>query len=53
MSVLIVDVEKDIDSAFRKIVEKRFGRGEQVVEVVLNAVMKDWVEKQSAEVKLS
>ncbi len=49
MSVLIIDVEKDIDSAFRKIVEKRFGRGEQVVELVVNAVMKDWVEKQVVE----
>lgn len=49
MGVLIVDVEKDIESAFRKIVEKRFGRGEQVVELVVNAVMKDWVEKQAVE----
>ncbi len=49
MGVLIVDVEKDIDSAFRKIVEKRYGHGEQVVELVLNAVMKDWVEKQAVE----
>lgn len=53
MCVLIVDVEKDIEQAFRKMVEKRFGRGEQTVEVVLNALMKDWVEKQSLEAKLS
>ena len=46
MSVLIVDVEKDIEHAFRKIVEKRFGPGEQTVEIVLNAVMKDWVNRQ-------
>lgn len=49
MGVLIVDVEKDIDSAFRKKVEKKYGHGEQVVELVLNAVMKDWAEKQVVE----
>jgi hypothetical protein len=49
MGVLVIDVEKDIEQAFRKMVEKRFGRGEQVIEVVLNAVMKDWVEKQAVE----
>lgn len=49
MGVLIVDVEKDINSAFRKIIEKKYGRGEQVVELVLNAMMKDWVEKQVVE----
>jgi len=49
MSVLIVDVENQIEQAFRKIVEKRFGHGEQTLEIVLNALMKDWVEKQAVE----
>jgi hypothetical protein len=51
--VLIVDIEKNIESAFRKLVEKRYGSGEQVVELVLNAMMKDWVEKQPLLEKLS
>ncbi len=46
MSVLIVDVEKEVESKFRQIVEKRFGKGEQAVEIVVNALMKNWVEKQ-------
>lgn len=46
MSILIIDIEKNIEESFRQIVEKRFGHGEQTLEIVLNALMKDWVEKQ-------
>lgn len=46
MSVWIVDVPMDVDQKFRKIVEKKYGPGEQAVELVLHALMKEWVGKQ-------
>ncbi len=46
MSVWIVDVPIDVDQKFRKIVEKKYGPGEQAVELVLHELMKEWVGKQ-------
>ena len=47
MGVLIVDLESEVENKFRKIIEKRFGPGEHVVEVVVNKLMKNWVENQA------
>ncbi len=47
MGMLIVDIEKEVEQKFRKIVETRFGPGEHTVELVLNKLMKKWVEKQA------
>jgi hypothetical protein len=46
MGVWVVDVHEEVDRSFRKIVEKKYGPGEQAVELVLNALMKEWVGKQ-------
>lgn len=46
MGVWIVDVQEELDHSFRKIVEKKYGPGEQAVEIVLNALMKEWVGRQ-------
>ncbi len=46
MSVWIVDVPMDVDQKFRNIVERKYGPGEQAVELVLHELMKEWVGKQ-------
>ncbi|MFH0969995.1 MAG: hypothetical protein V1776_00865 [Candidatus Diapherotrites archaeon] len=45
MSTWIVDIEKEVEEKFRKIVEKRYGPGEQTTELVLNRILKKWVER--------
>jgi hypothetical protein len=47
MGVLIVDVEMEVEKKFRKVVEKRFGPGDHVVEGVVNTLVKKWVEAQA------
>ncbi|MEK6970264.1 MAG: hypothetical protein AABW68_01055 [archaeon] len=46
MSVWIVDVPIEVDQSFRRIVEKKYGPGEQVLEIVLHSLMKEWVGRQ-------
>ncbi len=49
MGILIVDLESEVENKFRKIIAKRFGPGEEVVEMAVNKLMKKWIENQSVE----
>lgn len=46
MGIVIVDIEKPVETKFRAIVAKKFGPGEQAVELVINELMKRWVESK-------
>ena len=44
MGVMILAIENNVEEEFRKIVKKRLGSGGEPVEIVVNRLMKNWVE---------